>query len=373
MMISSFISLSFGTENKIKIAVSLRFNDGYNTTVERIYRGIETAKEVFEAKNHNTSIFIKKYAHDTDLQSVLKVAQEIVKDKNIAVIGGELSRESLIFSDIFNQSNIVFITPTSSNPSVTLNKPFAFRACFSDDIVANLLANFTYKDLKPKNIGVIHNVSSPYTDFLSKEFISKFSSLTTTNPLIKIFEYKTLADTPSYENEIKDMIAHDVTHVILLTHDDDLLRFVTQASKYNFFPVFVGSDGWGPSKPIFDRLVNNSKYGDKFIAYHNVYWKEDSKSGLSTDFRKFFVKKYKNDPDAWNAIGFDSAYVLFTSIKNIKGEITSKSIQKSLKNISNLNLVTNNNFSFNSNNSPLSGMNIYQISKSGIKYEATLK
>lgn len=358
----------------LKVGVILRLNDKFNDTVATMLAGIESAKNLYEAKHPGVRIVLKRYPHGDDLESVLKATTKAVEDKMPAVIGGELSEESIVIGDKLAESKAVFITPTSSNPQVTENKPYVFRSCFSDTLVAGQLAHFTAGNLNPKAIGLVHNVSSPYTDFLSKRFVETIKEIAAQNPkkTIPIVEERVLRDTRDFGPQIDAFVKGGVTHVAMLTHQSDLLKFAMQAADKNFFPVYIGSDGWGSNEHVYKNLVVEPSQ-KKFVAFRNSYWKQDATTPIATEFRKSYTKVNQRAPNAWSAISFDAAWVLFYSMDKAAKPSDGESIRKAMVAIKDLHLVTAEHFKFGSDNSPRKDLYIYKIDKSGINYEATLK
>lgn len=313
------------------------------------------------------------YPHAEDLSSVLVATEKAIQDGMTAVIGGELSEESFVMRDKLGPNKIVFLTPTSSNPSVTEGHPYSFRSCFSDRLVADRLAVFTLENLKPQAIGVIRNVSSPYTDFLSKQFVeSAQKRIEQKRQAIPILEEKILRDTKDFSAQIKKFIDAKVSHVAMLAHQNDLLRFTLQAANMNFFPVYIGSDGWGSNEHIYKKLVQEAPSGNKFVSYRNSYWKEESPTKTGKEFTTKYRKLFNKEPTAWSAISFDGALALFSAMRSAKAQ-DGDSIRSELLKLKNLPLVTTNRFSFGDDNSPVKDLFIYKIDKNGVKYEATLK
>lgn len=367
---------SRGTAKTLVTGVALRMNDQYNTSIDSLMKGIETAKALFEEKNQGVSINLKLYPHGPALSSVSDAADQIIKSGTPIVIGGELSEESIVLGDKLGPKSIVLITPTSSSPQVTENKPFAFRACFSDTQVADELAKFVKASLKPASVGVLQNVSSPYTDYLSSRFTDTYKTLLESESVSErksIVVQKILRHTVDFSSNIDFFIANKVTHVAMFTHDYEITRFSIQAANKGFFPVYIGSDGWGNNEFVFENLVKNAPSGDKFIAYRNSYWKEDSKSAMVGDFQRTFQAKFHKNPDAWSAIAFDSAWIAFTAQNNAKNPTDGESIRQSFRQLQRLKLVTSDTFSFEKDNSPKKDLFIYKISKKGVTQEATLK
>lgn len=359
----------------LTVGVALRLNDSYNNTVRSLMGGIETAKVEFEKAHPGTTIRLKLFSHDADLASVRSVADKIIKENPGAVIGGEMSEESLVFGDLLGTKQIVFLTPTSSNPKVTENKPFVFRACFSDQTVATQMARYMRDSLKPTAVGIIHNISSPYSNYLSSQFAEaiermKVQNLTDAPPVIV---QKVLRRNLDFSTQINNFKENKVSHVVIFSHDADVIQFVVQAEEQKFFPVYMGSDGWGSNQFVYEKFVRDSKYASKFIAVRNSYWNESAKTPISMRFRFAYKKLTGRDAEAWAAIAFDTAWVLFSAMLRAKDPNDGNDIKKELKKTKDLQLVTTSRFSFAENNSPEKDLYLYRISQSGIQYEATLK
>jgi branched-chain amino acid transport system substrate-binding protein len=366
---------AFGSSEKrtLDVGVVLRLHDKYNSTVASIDTGIEVAKKLFEKAHPNIQINLKHYSTEEDLASSVAASSQIIKDKIPAVIGGELSEEALVLGEQLGEKKIVFITPTSTSPIVTENRPYVFRSCFSDKLVAEKLALFTGQKLKPTAIGVIHNISSPYTDFLSKKYIEVFNSNLSKGQSIPIIEEKILNGNQDFTKQIDHFIEQKITHVVIFTHDSDFLKFVLQAANKNFFPVYIGSDGWGPNDKIYENLVKTSSYGDRFIGYRNSYWKEDNNTPITSLFKTSYKEQFGTEASAWSAVAFDAAWILFNAMEKTKNLKDGEKLRQEMSRSHDLTLVTTNHFKFGSDNSPKKDLYIYRIDKGGVQYEATLK
>lgn len=360
----------------LTVGVALRLNDAYNNSVNSIKRGIETAKTLYEKEHPGVRVNLQVFPHSKDLASVNAAADKIIAAKLPAVVGGEMSEESIVLGDRLDAAKTVFITPTSSNPSVTENKPFVFRACFSDKQVADEMAKYVSENLKPTKMGVIHNISSPYTDYLSSRFVETFSQLAeqkgnASNKSINVEKVK--RGTLDFSKQIDRFKAENVTHVVMFTHDNDLIRFNLQAEEREFFPVYIGSDGWGTNQFVYDKFVKESSKGERFIGIRNSYWKETNTRKITRDFKKTFESQFHEAPGAWNAIGFDATWVLLKAMDKAENPASAEEIRKEMKKTRKISLVTSERFSFNKENSPQKDLYLFRVSKQGIQYEATLK
>jgi len=358
--------------NEIKIALIFRYDDRFNPTLSFLDQGLQLAKEEFE-KSQRIKVLFFKYAHNETVQSVIRATKKAIKDGHNIIIGGEDSAESLAIGKTIEGKNIILITPTSTNPTVTYNKPFVFRACFSDDIVANKMAELVFNKFRSKRIGILHNVSYPYTDYLAKKFINRISELNDTRNSLnqkrtKIFVKKIIRNQKKFTKEVEFFKANNIEHQIMLTFQSDLLRFYSEALKQNFYPIYFGSDGWGSNDSIFNRMAKEGLQRSKFQAYRNLYWRSEVNSTKNRKFKKIFKKRFKVEANAWSAIAYDTAKIVLESIIAAKDMNNISSIRKALRNYSSKKLITTDNFSFGENNTPKKDMFIYKIDSSGVRF-----
>lgn len=363
-----------GSIKTLDIGLVLRLKDRFNDTISGIKLGIETAKILFEKEHPEIRVRFHSYSHGDKIQEVISAAQHAARDHLSAVIGGELTEESFVLRDQFEGKKIVWITPTSSNPEVTYGHRFAFRTCFSDQKVASDIAQFTSKHLKPRAIGMIHNISSPYADYQNKRFLEIFKQNLRKGNEVPIYEEIVLGDTLDYETQIKLFKEKKVSHVVIFTHPSDLLRFVLQARGLSFYPTYVGSDGWGDNQYVYRNLIQGGDSNTPFIGYRNSYWHEEAKSPWSEQFREQYRKLHGSVPTAWGATGFDTAWILFTAMSRAADPKNAEQVRVELEKIQNLPLVTHPHFSFDRDHSPQADPGVfvplYRIDRSGIHEEA---
>jgi branched-chain amino acid transport system substrate-binding protein len=357
-------------EKTLRVGIAFRLNEKFDTTVIAFTRGFDTAKALFE-KKHGVKIELVPFSFGSTLESYLAASKAILESGVAAVIGGELSEEALVLGEQLEKAGIVLITPTASTPKVTAGKKFVFRACFSDDVVADRLASFVAKRLKPKVVGIFHNVSSPYTDFLSTRFKETFDKVKARQTRVVV--EKVLRHTTDIDPLLDQFHKEGADVVTMFAHSSDLIRVASHGVKKQYFPIYIGSDGWGSNGYVLDKIVKEMPEGHKFQAYRNVYWKEDEVNALSTEFRADFERRHKEKPNAWGAMAFDTAWVLFSAMDKASAPDSGDAIRKSLEALHLKELVTTADFTFDKNHSPARDLYIYRINRDGVRYEATLK
>jgi branched-chain amino acid transport system substrate-binding protein len=204
-------------------------------------------------------------------------------------------------------------------------------------------------------------------------FLATYSKLTTSQANGNIEIAKVVKDTVDFSAVIQQFINKNVTHVVMLNHHADLLRFSTQAAARNYFPTYIGSDGWGSNENVFKTLVLDSTLGSHFVGLRNNYWHEESTTRAAAAFKAGFKKKFIERPDAWSAIGYDSMLLLLSAMNRASDPTNGDLIRKSMQETRNPPLATSETFTFDTNNSPKKDLYIYKIHKYGVKFEEIIK
>ncbi|CAE6897962.1 Leucine-specific-binding protein [Paraburkholderia nemoris] len=105
-----------------------------------------------------------------DPRTATQVAQKLVDDKVVAVIGHLNSGTSIPASKIYSDAGIVQISPSATNPAYTQqNFKTTYRLVATDAQQGPALANYASKDLKVKSVAIVDD-STAYGQGLANEF-----------------------------------------------------------------------------------------------------------------------------------------------------------------------------------------------------------
>lgn len=93
-----------------------------------------------------------------DPQQAVSVANRLVNDRIVGVVGHYNSSCSIPASEVYNRARIPMITPASTNPYLTeRGYPGVFRVCGTDDQQGKAGADFAVRKLQAKRIAIIHD------------------------------------------------------------------------------------------------------------------------------------------------------------------------------------------------------------------------
>src|SRR5215469_15969167 len=112
-----------------------------------------------------------------DPRTATQVAQKLVDDKVVAVVGHETSGTSIPASKIYSDAGIVQISPSATSPAYTLQGfKTTYRVVATDSQQGPALADYAAKTLKVKTVAIIDD-STAYGQGLANEFEKTAKSL----------------------------------------------------------------------------------------------------------------------------------------------------------------------------------------------------
>ncbi|UCD47498.1 MAG: ABC transporter substrate-binding protein, partial [Deltaproteobacteria bacterium] len=109
--------------------------------------------------------------NESKAESAVKVATKMITEDGVLfMVGPQASKQAVPAGGIANNYNTPMITPWSTNPDTTKDRPYVFRACFLDPFQGPVLANFITQEFKFKKAAVLYDVASDYPKGLAEFF-----------------------------------------------------------------------------------------------------------------------------------------------------------------------------------------------------------
>ncbi|MCL4457918.1 MAG: branched-chain amino acid ABC transporter substrate-binding protein [Nitrospirae bacterium] len=134
--------------------------------------GVTIAMEEWNAKGGVLGKKIEIIVGDdaADPKQAVSVANKVVNEGAVGIIGHFNSSCSIPASDVYNRAGIPMITPASTNPQLTeRGYRGVFRVCGRDDQQGKVGADFAKDKLKIKKVAIIHDKTT-YGQGLADEF-----------------------------------------------------------------------------------------------------------------------------------------------------------------------------------------------------------
>jgi branched-chain amino acid transport system substrate-binding protein len=266
-----------------------------------------------------------------DAAAATNAANKVINQDGVKYIIGEVcSSASIPVSEIANPAKIIEISPTSTNPNVTVDKngkvkDYIFRACYIDPFQGGILAQFSRTRLKADKAFIMYDQGNDYTIGLATAFESRFKAMGG-----KIVGKETYTKTDTDFSAILAKIKEANPQVVLLPDYYNIVNLVTKQAKEKGITVpFVGGDGWDSSD--LDLTASDGCY------YTNHYSKDDPRPEVQ-NLLKAYAAAYKDDsgngkvPDALAVLAYDATNLLFAAIKDA-GTVDTTAVKTALEKI----------------------------------------
>ena len=104
---------------------------------------------------------------DSAIQSAYKLIQQ---DKVLAVVGPDGSGRAIPAGEINNEEKTPMVSPWATNPAVTKDRPYVFRACILDPFQAPVAAKFASEQFGCKKVAILYNLEDDYCKTLAELF-----------------------------------------------------------------------------------------------------------------------------------------------------------------------------------------------------------
>lgn len=229
----------------------------------------------------------------------------ITQEEVVAILGSVASSHSLAGAPIAQAAGIPMLSPTSTNPAVTMEGDFIFRACFIDPFQGQVMAQFALQDLGATTAAMIVEQDSDYAKGLAEFFKNAFVAGGGSVVAEEGFN-TTDTDFTAILTRVK-AAAPDV--VFVPSYYNTVGPILRQAAAAEINAVFLGGDGWD-SPELFD-LAGDAANGNFFSNHYSP----DAGTPEVEAFLAAYQAKYNEVPDALAALAYDAAYLLVAAIE----------------------------------------------------------
>jgi len=256
------------------------------------------------------------------------------------------------------------ITPWSTNPDTTKDRPYVFRGCFLDPFQGPVLANFIKDEFNFSKAAVLYDVASDYPKGLAEFFKIAWEKINGPGSVVA-YESFTTKDT-DFSSQLTKITKSDAQVLFVPQYYNEVALIVQQAHELGWSGPIVGSDSWGSAETV--KLCGKDCYGQFFSTHYAAA----GAKGATKDFIDRYEKKYGYVPDDVAALTWDALRLVQTAIENsgkITGEIKKdrKSVRDAMAKIKNFKGITGD-MTFTEEGDPVKCAVIVKISNTG-EYE----
>lgn len=314
----TLVSSAFAAENVIKIG----FNIPLTGDIPKVGESSKYAAEMLKEDINNAGglkVGDKQYKLDfiyedneAKAESAVTTALKLIdKDEILAMVGPNSSKQAVPAGQVANDQEVVMISPWSTNPDATLDRPWVFRAAFLDPFQGPVAMNFAVKTFGAKNAAVLYDLSNDYSKGLAEIFKKVFEEKMGAGSVVAFESHGTKDQ--DFSAQLTKIISAKPDFIFVPDNYNQVALIVPQARKLGYKGPFMGSDAWGSSELM--TLCGDDCKGQ----YFSTHYAAAGATGATKEFIDRYTAKYGYTPDDVAALTWDATRVILQAIQNTDG------------------------------------------------------
>ena len=275
-------------------------------------------------KKHPVEIVIED--NESKAESAVKAATKLItEDEVLAIVGPQSSKQAVPAGGVAQDRATPMISPWSTNPNTTKDRPYVFRAPFLDPFQGPVLANFITNEFKFTKAAVLYDVASDYPKGLAEFFKGAWEKIHGAGSVVA-FESFTTKDT-DFSSQLTKIRNSGAQVLFTPQYYNEVALIVQQARQLGVKGPIVGSDSWGSAETV--KLCGKDCNG----SFFSTHYAAAGATGATKAFIDRYNKKYGYVPDDVGALTWDSLRIVEHAIKATGG--LTGDIKKDRENVKN--------------------------------------
>ena len=252
--------------------------------------------------------------NESKAESAVKVnTKMITEDEVLFIVGPQSSKQAIPAGEVANNYKTPMISPWSTNPDTTKDRPFVFRGCFLDPFQGPVLANFIKEEFGFTKAAVLYDVASDYPKGLAEFFKEAWEKVNGPGSVVA-FESFTTKDA-DFSSQLTKIIKSGAEVLFTPQYYNEVALIVQQAHELGWNKPIVGSDSWGSAETV--ELCGKDCYG----LFFSTHYAAAAAKGATKAFIDRYNKNYGYVPDDVAALTWDALGLVQTAIQSC-GKIT---------------------------------------------------
>ncbi len=314
--------------------IKIGFNLPLTGDIPEVGEGSKNAAEMYLADINGAGgleVGGKKYQlefvymdNESKAESAVSAALKLIEQEEVvAIIGPNSSKQAVPAGGTCNDNRVPMISPWSTNPDTTKDRPWVFRAAFLDPFQGPVAADFAAKKFGAKKSAVLFDISNDYSKGLAEIFKASWEKKGL-GPVVAFESHGTKDQ--DFSAQLTTIIAEKPDFIFVPDNYNQVALIVQQARDLGYKGPFMGSDAWGT--PDLIKLCGDECYGQ----YFSTHYAAAGAKGATKVFIDRYVEKYGSEPADYAALTWDSIGLLVEGIKNAgKVERSPRKMRKAVR------------------------------------------
>jgi branched-chain amino acid transport system substrate-binding protein len=279
----------------------------------------KNAAEMFLKNNPSINVGGKAYTlkfiyedNEYKPESAVKINSKLITNEGVlGIVGPQSSSQAVPAGEVANNNATPMISPWSTNPNTTLDRPYVFRGCFLDPFQGPVLANFATDELKAKKAAVIYDIAADYPKGLAENFKEAFEKLHGPGSVVA-FESFTTGD-KDFSAQMTNIVMSKADVLFVPQYYSEVPLIIRSAKEMGWKKDILGADAWGGGDLM--GLCGDDCKG----LFFSTHYAAAGAKGATKAFIDAYVAAYGKTPDDVAALTWDSIGVMVQAIKDTGG------------------------------------------------------
>ena len=252
--------------------------------------------------------------NESKAESAVKANTKLITEEDVlAIVGPQSSKQAIPAGGKANELGTPMISPWSTNPDTTKDRPFVFRGCFLDPFQGPVVANFIEDEFGFKKAAVLYDVASDYPKGLAEFFKAAWEKQNGPGSVVA-FESFTTKDT-DFSSQLTKINNSGAELLFTPQYYNEVALIVQQAHQLGWNKPIVGSDSWGSAETV--KLCGKDCYG----LFFSTHYAAAGAKGATKAFIDRYQKEHGYVPDDVAALTWDAMRIVQAAIEG-SGELT---------------------------------------------------
>lgn len=269
--------------------------------------------------------------NEAKAESAVTTALKLIeKDEVLAMIGPNSSKQAVPAGQVADDNSTVMVSPWSTNPDTTLDRPWVFRAAFLDPFQGPVAVNFAVKTFGAKTAAVLYDLSNDYSKGLAEIFKDEFEKKMGAGTVVAFESHGTKDQ--DFSAQLTKITSAKPDFIFVPDNYNQVALIVKQARQLDYQGQFMGSDAWGSSELM--TLCGDDCKG----LYFSTHYAAAGATGATKEFIDRYTEKYGETPDDVAALTWDATRIVLQAIQDtggLKGKLRKdrKAVKKAMADI----------------------------------------
>lgn len=289
----------------IKIGVNYELSGAVATYGQASVQGIEMALEEINAAGgiKGKKVELVSYDNKSEPAEATTLATKLMtQDKVLAIIGPATSGGFKATIPVALKNKVPVVSGSATADDVTVDasgvKEYAFRTCFNDSFQGTAMADYASKSLGAKTVMIIKDNSSDYAKGLAENFKKTFTGAGGSI----VGEEAYVAGDTDFNAVLTRVKGQQFDAIYLPGYYQEAGLIIKAARALGITAPVLGGDGF--DSPDLLKLGGAAALNNVYFTNHYSSLDEDPKV---VKFIADFKAKYNEEPNAFHALGYDTA------------------------------------------------------------------